>query len=213
MAVTVKPYPALAIIGNWWEESTLNPGLYESRKVIDLTDNSVYGGYGLGQWTNNPRDGTHRRTDLILWLRSNNLPDDSPEGQMEYFLEENTWYRNGYGKEFSNLTDFLGSDSTDLTTLVYAFMQGWEGIWNGTQDKRVQHAQDAQSYINDHINDDGLTWYNSNQYLTDSQRLNNAVLIYRWMTGSQTPPTPGPGPEPGGAKKKMPLWMYMRRIL
>lgn len=60
-----------AICGNWYHESNINPGIYEGLQVVPLTDNSVYGGYGLGQWTNNPNTGVTRRTELAVYLEDN----------------------------------------------------------------------------------------------------------------------------------------------
>ena len=210
-------YVIAAMCGNFWWESTLNPGIYEGLKVVPLTDNSVYGGYGLVQWTNSPKHGVTRRTQLVEWLRANGFSDDSGTGQLQFLLHENTWYRKGYGANFGSLTDFLTSDSTDLTLLTYAWMQGWEGIWDGTQNKRLQSAYDCYRYIEQHYADDPGEWIAKNNYLSNAERYHNALVLYNFFTGGIIPPDPPdppvppdpPGPTPM-VKDKMPLWMKIR---
>lgn len=195
MADNPSLYVIAAICGNWWQESTLNPGLYEGRKVVPLTDNNIYGGFGLGQWTNSPKHKVYRRTALANYLAANGYAYDSPQGQLEFFIAENTWYRTAEAANFSGLQDFLHTDNTDLQFLTYAFMRGWEGIWDGTQGVRVQAAYDVYAYIQAHETEEPEAWFISNQYLPNAQRLSNALLIFRAFNGEITP-GPGPGPHP-----------------
>lgn len=194
-----------AICGNWWQESTLNPGLYEGKKVVPLTDNSVYGGYGLGQWTNAPSLGLTRRTQLVNWLRSQGYADDSGPGQLAYFIHENVWYSTGYAAPYKSLTEFLNAASTDIQDLTYAFMQGWEGIWDGTETIRYNAAVKVYDYIQ---NTDPDTvpdvWNVSNEYLSEGQRLQNAYMVYRYLSG-ETPIPPGPG-----KRKRKAIWKLIR---
>lgn len=220
MAVSTNVYVIAAMCGNFWTESGINPGIYESLRVVPLTDNSVYGGYGIGQWTNAPKLGVTRRTQLINWLRANGYADDSGPGQLSYLVYENTWYRNGYGARFNSLSDFFASDSTDLTILTYAYMQGWEGIWNGTQNQRVQQANQCLQYIQQHAEEDPGEWIVGNRYLNTNERLHNALIVYNWMSGNQplppdptpVPPDPDPPtpPDPSELPNPMPLWMWIR---
>lgn len=198
-----------AICGNWWQESTLNPGLYEGRKEVPLLDNNVYGGYGLGQWTNAPKLGLTRRTQLVTWLRSNGYADDSGPGQLAFFITENTWYRNGYGAAYNSLSDFLNTSDTDLRDLTYAFMQGWEGIWDGTEGIRYDACVKVYEFIQTKDPDSVPEFWNvSNQYLSEEARLVNAYQIYRYLSGD-TPPGPGPGPGPIRRKRKQ-IWRLIR---
>lgn len=227
MAITTNIFVVAAMAGNFWVESGINPGIYEGLRVVPLTDNSVYGGYGIGQWTNAPRLGVTRRTELIEWLRANGYDDDSADGQLNFLIYENTWYRNGYGARFNSLSDFFASSSNELEILTYAWMQGWEGIWNGTQNERVQHAYQCLEYIQSHtthvwiegekiaqtFDDYGDEWFTGNRYLSVNERLHNALMLYNWMTDSEPqPPDPIPPdpPEPGKRTSKMPIWMYVR---
>lgn len=211
MAITNSVYVVSAMCGNFSRESNINPGVYEGLRVVPLTDNSVYGGYGLGQWTNAPRLGVTRRTALVEWLRSNGYADDSGPGQLAFLVYENTWYRNGYGANFNSLSDFLASTSTDVQMLTYAYMQGWEGIWDGTQNQRVQFAYKVLDYIQVHYNEEPGEWIVGNRFLSEADQLHNALLVYNYLTDNEPPdPDPPEPPEPGGRTSKMPIWMYVR---
>lgn len=191
MAITNSVYVVAAMCGNFWKESNINPGIYEGLRVVPLTDNSVYGGYGLGQWTNAPQYSTYRRTALVNWLRENGYADDSGPGQLAFLVAENTWYQNGWGARFTSLQDFLASTSTNLQMLTYAYMQGWEGIWNGTQDERVGYAHKCLAYIQAHYNDDPGQWITGNRFLGEADILHNALLVYNYLTDAE-PPDPEP---------------------
>lgn len=198
-----------AICGNWYHESNINPGIYEGLQVVPLTDNSVYGGYGLGQWTNNSQ--VHRRTELVEWLRANGYADDSGEGQLEYFIYENTWYSVYEASQFTDLNDFLYTDVTNIETLTHAFCRGWEGIHDSSWDTRVTYAQQCYNYIRNHAQDSSInTWYVGNNWLNENQILNNAVLVYRYLNHKS-----GGGGGGGGGTvitpHRMPIWMALRR--
>lgn len=179
----VSIYIVAAICGNWWQESTINPGLYENRQVVDLLDPEVYGGYGLGQWTNAPQYDVYRRTDLIEWTRAHGYADDSGEGQLEFFLYEDTWYDTGAAADWNSLTDYLQSDSEDLDHLTEAFMRGWEGINDGTLGIRQEAAWEVYNYLTLHANDPPGDWIAGNNYLSNDDRLHNALLVYRYLNG------------------------------
>lgn len=198
-------YVVAAIAGNWWQESNINPGVWQN-----LTVGAP--GFGLGQWTDNSQ--TDRRTKLFAWLDEHGYAHDSPEGQLEYLVVEDVWYSVGWAADFPNLQSFLTSDSTDLEMLTKAFMRGWEGITDGTEDIRIKAAQKCYDYMVAHGNDDSITsWYISNSYLSEAQRLNNAVMLFRALSGGgggggQEFPKPGTAwPVRRGSKK---FWIYMK---
>ena len=200
-----------AICGNWYHESNINPGIYEGLQVVNLTDNNAIGGYGLGQWTNNPNTGLTRRTQLVNYLRSNGYADDSGEGQLEYFIYENVWYSTQEASQFTDLNDFLYTNITNIETLTHAFCIGWEGIHDSSWDLRVTYARKCYQYIRDHGNDSSITtWYTGNNWLTENQILNNAVLVYRYLNHIS-----GGGGGGGGGTvitaNKMPIWFALRR--
>jgi hypothetical protein len=191
-----------AICGNWYIESTINPGIWEN-----LTEDSP--GYGLGQWTNNSE--STRRTELFSYLSSNGYSQDDGYGQLNFFMKENIWYQNGYGENYESLTDFLNSTSTDLEELTYSFMQGWEGIWNGTQTTRYENAVKIRDYLRDNANDTSITEFTKgNRYLTQTEAFKNAVLIYRYLSDFSGG-YPGGGGGTASSKHKMPVWMMTNR--
>ena len=81
--ITNNLYVIAAICGNFFQESTVNPGIWE-----DLRPDSP--GYGLGQWTDNP-PVVARRTALFNWLDANGFSRDSGEGQLQFLIHEDLW--------------------------------------------------------------------------------------------------------------------------
>lgn len=211
-------YVIAAICGNFWYESNINPGIWESLTVVDWTsqwkDNT--GGYGLGQWTN---VGTSqgRLYRLHEWLVDNNKSLTDGNAQLDYLIEENYWTSKpsqGYG-DFDSLTQFLNSPSSDLTYLTHYFNICWEGIRNDTWDDRPVQTQKIFDYLTNHSND-SVSWIAKNDWLSIDERYNNAVCVFQYMSGIKIPdtPEPTPTPEPGSYEsfaKKMPVWMYSRR--
>lgn len=185
----VSPYVVAAICGNFWTESGIDPGIWESLDA--QTDITVqYHGYGLGQWTN---VGTPngRLYNLMTFLHNNGYPMDSGNGEMEFLIAENYWTPHR-DYTFQNLNEFLSSTSTDLTMLTHAWNQCWEGIHNNTWDARVTQAENCYNYILAHKDDASITgWITGNRFLSYNERMNNAVMLYRWISdniGSDTIP-------------------------
>lgn len=199
-------YVIAAICGNFWRESNVNPGVWESLVVRDWT--SIYsdntGGYGLGQWTNvGTSEG--RLYKLHQYLVNNGYAVDSMEGQAAYIIEEDYWTPKS-GVTYNTLTEFLESTSTDLDSLTEAWMLCWEGINDGTLSERQEHARSAYNYIVAHANDTSITTYiNENRYLSESEILNNCVMLYRLFGG-----VGGGGGTVTKATKSLPIWMMIK---
>lgn len=208
--ITTGPslYVIAAICGNFWRESNINPGIWESltpKNWDDVWSNNT-GGYGLGQWTNTNGDTHGRLYKLHLWLSANGYADDSLEGQAKYILQEKYWAGN---MNDSRLTSFMNSESTDLYNLTQLWNYNWEGINDGTLDERYQHAQAVYNYILQHKDDTGLQAVSGNKYLTEAQILNNAVCVYKALSGATISYVQLEEKEP--KKKKMPVWMMVRK--
>lgn len=200
----ISKYVIAAICGNWKQESTINPGLWEGLTPGTWTD--LRKGYGLGQWTNTD-DSQGRLYHLHEYLTANGYSDDSAEGQVNYLMVENIWYPVQEASAYRTLTDFLNSQSTNLTDLTHAFCIGWEGIHDSSWDTRVTYAQQCYDYIVAHATDPAITtWYSGNRYLSDAEVLNNAVMFYRLFQGL-IPPTPTPTPP---SNDKMPVWLMLK---
>lgn len=204
-----------AICGNWMAESTINPGIYENLRVVPLTDDNVTGGYGLGQWTNNPNTGITRRTQLANWLDLNGYAMDSGEGQLEFMLYENVWYKEvgSASREYDTLNDFLHSTSDYIERLANAFYQGWEGLSDPDEQMiRGEYALKVYEWLESHGNDTGLTWTAGNRWLNVVESYNNATLIYQYlnvMSGGGGGGGGGGG-TPTYRAKGMPVWMMLR---
>ena len=182
-----------AICGNAWKESQINPGLEESNGI----------GYGLFQWS------FERRTAFETWMTQNGFAFDDPNGQVQYLMVENYWNverAHLLGYPFESLTEFLESTSTDIEMLTRAWEDCWEISGDDEQQiqQRIDWANECYAYISAHAQDTSIfEWYISSNYITDTQTLNNAVMLYRILS------TGGGGGTLGKAKQ-MPLWMKIR---
>lgn len=195
-------YVCSAIAGNMWQESSLSPGVWENLTVGSPT--SLNHGFGLGQWTNTGGDTHGRLYKLLTWLQENGYSDNDGNGQLAYLIHENVWYEHSE-YPFATLTDFLSSNSTDIEMLTHAYNLCWEGIHDSSWNNRVAYAKQCYEYILTHANDTSITkWYNDNNYLTTEQRLNNAVMLYRYLSAG------GGGGGTQKKKRKLPLWMMCR---
>lgn len=180
-------YVIAAICGNFYQESTVNPGIWEG-----LTVGAP--GYGLGQWTDNP-PSVMRRTALFNWLDANGYARDSGDGQLAFLVYENLWIPSLISPSaYSTLTDFFQSTSTNLQDLVLEWMYHWEGINDGTD--RIRYSA-AQHFLDAFQNDDGtrLPWFTGNYYLSlNAESTDNALRIMDFFLGS-SPPGPQPPPD------------------
>lgn len=186
MSITTNLYIIAAICGNFWQESTVNPGIWEN-----LTVGAP--GYGLGQWTDNT--GVSRRTALFNWLDSNGYSRDSGDGQLAFLVHENLWIPSLFTPSaYSSMSAFFASTSTNLSDLVLEWQYHWEGIDDGSTPNRLQFAQDVLDLFSQ---DPGTRypWYSSNSYNSLVYARRNSLLIKDFFLGT-TPTPPGPGPEP-----------------
>lgn len=206
MASNVSVYVVSAICGNWWQESGIDPGIWEGLSVGSFSDLNI--GYGLGQWTNTGGDHRGRLWKLHEYLVLNNYNDDDFDGQLEYVEVEDVWFSRGEAAKYGNLQGFLTSQSDDLTDLTHAWNIGWEGIHDSSWNVRVDNAYNVCDYI--YNNYDPMLyqpWYwTGNRYLSIQERYDNAMYMYHIWNGGT------PMPVPPRRKKGMPLYMYLRRI-
>lgn len=182
-------YVIAALCGNAWRESSINPAINE----IDTG-----AGYGLFQWTGD------RRTNLETYLASNGYDVTSAEGQLQFLIVEDDWIGSFGG--ISSLEEFLNSSSSDIAMLTEAFMTCWERPGVPELQQRIDYANKCFDYISANAqNPDINEWKKSNYLLTEEETLNNAVMLYRYMSAGG-----GGGGKPGKANKKMPVWMWIR---
>ena len=199
MAYTSNLRVVAAICGNFFQESGVNPGIWEN-----LTVGAP--GYGLGQWTDNPPN-VYRRTALFNWLSANGFSQDSGQGQMEFLIYENLWVPSLFVQsQYNTLTDYLNTNNTSIHDLVLEWMYHWEGIDDGTDAIRLS---EAQRFYNIFLNDPGTRspWTARNGYLNQTECDNNALLIKDFLYGT-TPPTP-PTPTPPTDAEYLTLFMHI----
>ena len=186
----VSDYVVAAMCGCWKRESGVNPGIWESLVPCAWDYQYEYngkGGYGLGQWTN---VGTpHGRCyNLHKYVTSNGYTDGQGEGQLAFLVDEGYWSGSSQTKgDYSSLSEFLKSTSTNLNDLVWDFLANWEGVPGNAYSERLEAAKYFLSYIQEHKNDDksSYSWYSENQYVgfKSSQQMGNVMLIYWWFDG------------------------------
>lgn len=179
---TLSLYVVSAIAGNFWTESSINPGIWESLKSGTWTD--LNKGFGLGQWTNTGGNTKGRLYQLHKWLTENGYNDDSGVGQVHYIIEEDYWTPKPGWTKYSDLSDFLNSDSKNITELTHYWNYCWEGIRNSTWNTRVEQAKRCYNYILVHKDDPDITeWITGNRFLSTNERLHNAVMLYKTLAG------------------------------
>lgn len=213
--LSVSDVVIAAICGNFWRESTVNAGIWESLIVMpwdyiyDYNDPNK-GGYGIGGFTNTQSQyGTDMRLlNMHDWCVNNGYAVDDGSAQLYYIVfVERLWAGHYQNDAFD---DFLSSTETDLYTLVDQWCRYWEGVPGDAMDVRFGYAQQAYNYIQQHKNDDPTTyhWIADNRFLTPSETLNNIMCLYFWFKTYYTPSDGGSG---GNKRKgKLPLWMLLR---
>lgn len=172
-------YVISAMCGNFWTESNINPAIWENLDMGNYSD--LYKGYGIGQWTNVEVNG--RLSTLNQWITANGYNMYDGNAQLQYIKKENYWIKNN-SYSFQSLSEFLSSESTDLTMLTNAWTRCWEGIT--PQPQRVTQANTIYTYLQDHKDDTGLSWVKGNRYLSESEIKNNAVLVYQFFNGTNS---------------------------
>ena len=183
-------YVVAALAGNAWRESHVNPTLQQQGG----------GAFGLFQWDGGRRDA------LKQWISENGYTDTDPNGQMQYLIVEGDW-QGEYGG-ITSLDEFLNSDSTDVEMLTAAFCTCWERPGVPALDERIQFANKALDYIRSHANDTSITTWETEPmyYLTESQALKNAVLMYRFYSAG------GGGGGTITGRSNFKIWMYNNPI-
>lgn len=205
-------YVVAAICGNWKREGIMNPGQWEFGKPMAPPWDAIYptvGGHGLGGWTN--VSGSLNLLNLHNYLIQNGYDDNSGEGQLECFVNEPWWNRFSVAAQFTDLNDFLSSQSTDLEMLTHAFYNGWEGLpddWEyGGLELRQEYAQWALNIIRTRANDTTITdWkvlVTNSSALNLEDQANNVIMVYRHLSSG------GGGGGTKVKKKKLPLWFYI----
>lgn len=200
-------YVVAAILGNFYQESQINPGVWQDKQDgHSWTDLGV--GFGLGQWTNTNGDTHGRLYQLGTWLTNNGYAPDSGDGQIAYMIYENIWFTGGVPSAYTDLDDFLNSTDTNLTNLTTEWYNHWEGMNHddGSLATRIEWANYFYNYLSANANSTSVTsWYTKNNFIDLKYSENNAIMFYRAL---------GSGGGGGGTdegKHRMPVWMMILR--
>lgn len=198
-----------AMLGNFWAESTVNPGIWQGLHESDSWD-VLRVGYGLGQWTNTTTQyGTSwRLRDFHDWMINNGYAVDDLGGQIKYIDYEHEWLASSSDPlGYSSFDDFVNSNSTDLDDLTASWFYSWENPGDDTLPKRQGYAQTIFDYLSDH-KDDNVSVISGNRYLSESEVLNNSVAFYQmWNIGSGG----GEEPNPDERRHRFPVWLMIRK--
>lgn len=203
MPITTNLYAIAAICGNFWQESTVNPGIWEN-----LTVGAP--GFGLGQWTDNPPI-VERRTALFNYLDSHGYARDSGDGQLEFLVYENIWIPTSFQQSaYQNLTEFFNSTSTSIADLTLEWMYHWEGINDNSYNNRLTFALNVYDFLTS-----GETyrerWFSENEYLSENEARWNSLRIMDFFLGNEPPEPPEPPVPPYHKKRKgLPPWLIYK---
>ena len=183
--------------GCFHEESHFNPGIYETGHGGTLNNLPYFpGGMGLAQWTDYPAY-TAQYPNPLPWAADRDNRD---------------WWDG----------DFQCYLMTQCTNPVYTDMgYGQGGRW-GWQTSSTYPSQPFTTYINSHQSisnavtywfyDFEWHWHEIPSWVDFPARIAWGEYAYQLMSG-HTPEPPGPGPSPTPTTtRKMPLWMYMKRL-
>lgn len=225
---TPSIYVIAAMCGNFWSESGVNPGMYESKYKFGSWEYTFQyvgdlntGGYGLGQWTNTQGNPHGRLYNLSQWMSANGYAMDSMEGQLKYVSVEAHWAKGTDWQKaipYDTLADFLASTSTDIDELAKAWLYCWEGIRSDkTLPARQKQAKQVYDYIVANASNIPSTYFARNEWASVQQRLDNSLVVYSILSGGKIPdpgpePEPEPEPEPGGKLPKI-LLLGGREVL
>ena len=164
------------------------PGVWEGLKKRSFT--AINAGCGIGQWTNTGGD-THGRLYKMSRYCAQHGGVYNGDAQCGYILEENVWLNNDTSYGYHSLSDFLASTSTDLAALTHAWNINWEGIHDGSWDARVEYARLCLNYLTNHAGDQ-ITWTSVNNWITQSEQLNNCVAVYQYFNSDGSGINPDP---------------------
>lgn len=214
-ALTVTDNVIAAICGNFWRESTVNAGIWES--LIVMPWDYIYnyedpnkGGYGIGGFTNTqgPYGTDMRLLRMHDWCVANGYAVDDGSAQMYYIVFVERLWAGVYNND--SFDAYLNSTETDLYTLVDQWCRYWEGVPGNAMPERFAYAQRAYDHIQQHKTDDprNYHWIAGNRFLYEAEILNNIMCLYFWFTTYYTPG--GGGGDKPKRNKRLPIWMMLR---
>ena len=184
--------------GCFHEESSFNPGIYETSHGGNLSNLPYFpGGMGIAQWTDYPAyTGTY--PNPLPWAAQH---------------DNQAWYS-------GNFQCYLLTKATDPVYTDMGYGQGARWGWQTSSSypsiSFADYTQNTSMSIRDAVTYwfFDLEWHSPGipEWVDFEARVRWGEYAYQLMNGeTPQPPGPGPGPTPTGGKK-MPLWMYLRRM-
>lgn len=192
-------YTVAAICAVWSLLTSINPGFHDYSNYV-FVGHDCFGMFCLGD---------SRYTDYRDYCLQNNKNVFDASTQMEYFAYEDYW--NTTLSSYTSLSDFLNSTSTDFAELISEFLAGWYDVSVSTVDMTVliSYAQQIKDYISENANDTNISfWYSAplDERLPATERLNNAVMVYRALSAGG-----GGGGDPTvPVRRRMKVYRYIR---
>ena len=194
--------------GCFYEESMMNPGIYETSHGGTLNNLPYFpGGMGLAQWTDYPAYTAQYPNPLPFWA-----------------------FRDGYNWYDGQYQCYLLTKATDPVYLDMGYGQGARWGW---QTSSRYPSISFSSYISGSglsVSDAVTYWFYDFEWhyweipswVDFPARVRWGEYAYQLMQG-QSPDPPGPGPDPPGPEPpgpdpgpgqpaKVPLWMLLKRI-
>lgn len=185
--------------GCFHEESGFNPGIYETSHGGTLNNLPYFpGGMGLAQWTDYPAY-TGQYANPLPWAAMRDGYD---------------WYDGIY-------QCYLLTKATDPVYTDMGYGQGARWGWQ-TSSSYPSISFDAYKQFTGSITDAVTYWfydlewhyYEIPDWVDFPARVAWGEYAYELMSGhTPEPPGPGPGPGPTPGGRKMPFWMYLKRII
>lgn len=184
--------------GCFYEESMMNPGIYETSHGGTLNNLPYFpGGMGLAQWTDYPAY-TAQYPNPLPWSADH---------------ENRNWYD-------GNFQCWLLTKADDASYTDMGYGQGPRWGWQTSSSYPSMNFQTYTHNTSMTVLEAvtywfyDLEWHYSEipDWVDFNARARWAEYAYQLMSGeTPEPPGPGPGPGPGPThKKKMPFWMMVR---
>lgn len=209
------------LCGNAWAESTVNPASEgysvpqdHARGLWSWTDwtgqGAFYAGTAMMNWMEDNGYSTWKNGDgQVACMLADDLPEPFPYSMWTDTSIPQFTYTNAL---YPDMQSFIDDTSMSVEEATREFFLHWESpntyeIYMWTWQQRLDFANEAYTYIQEHANDSNITeWIVKdapNHFLTKPEALNNCVMLYR---------TASAGGGGGGTHftHKHPIWMFIR---
>ena len=188
--------------GCFYEESGMNPGIYETSHGGNLNNLPYFpGGMGLAQWTDYPP-------------YTSQYPNPLPWSAQQ---ESQQWYDGNF-----QCWLMTKADDANYTSMGYGQGARWGWMTSSSypsisfSNYKTNTSMSVEDAVKYWFFDFEWHYYEIPSWVDFPARVAWGEYAYALMQG-QTPEPPGPGPGPGPgptptSRRKMPLWMMLKPI-